>query len=100
MIGKSYLIIASHHLYNLTQKLDFQNYTYLANSVLFSKLTSKLRAPFSLGAYLRVIAPAGNTALFEEILKRWRAVGNTVFNLTGPGCEHQTSQSRDQRVTA
>ena len=25
----------------------------------------------------------GNTASFEEILQRWRAVGKTVFNLTG-----------------
>ena len=33
----------------------------------------------------------GNTALFEEMSQRWRAVGNTVFDLTGPRFEPQTS---------
>ena len=32
--------------------------------------------------------------------QRWRAVGNTVFDLTGPRFEPQTSRSRDERVTA
>ena len=41
----------------------------------------------------------GNTASFEEMLQRWRAVGNTVFDLTGPRFEFQTSRSRDERVT-
>ena len=50
------------------------------------------------GAHLHVIAP-GNTAPFEEMLRWWRAVGNTVFNLTGPRFEPQTSRSRDERVT-
>ena len=40
------LLIASHYLNNRTQKLDSRNYAYLANSVLFSKLTLKLREPF------------------------------------------------------
>ena len=31
--------------------------------------------------------------------QRWRAVGNTVFDLTGPRFEPQTSRSRDERVT-
>ena len=30
---------------------------------------------------------------------RWRAVGNTVSDLTGPRFEAQTSRSRDERVT-
>ena len=30
----------------------------------------------------------------------WRAVGNTVSDLTGPRFEPQTSRSRDERVTA
>ena len=29
----------------------------------------------------------GNTARFEEKLQRWRAVKNTVFDLTGPRFE-------------
>ena len=42
----------------------------------------------------------GNTALFEEMLQRWRAVGNTVSNLTDPIFEPQTFRGRDERVTA
>ena len=40
------LLIASHYLNNRTQKLDSRNYAYFVKSVLFSKLTSKLRVPF------------------------------------------------------
>ena len=43
------------------------------------------------GAHICVIAPAGNTARFE-MLHRWRAVGNTESNLTGPRFESQTSR--------
>ena len=42
----------------------------------------------------------GNTAPFEEMLQRWRVVGNTVSDLTGPRFEPQTSRYRDERVTA
>ena len=42
----------------------------------------------------------GNTAPFEEMSQRWRTVGNTASNLTGPRFEPQTSRSRDERVTA
>ena len=52
------------------------------------------------GAHLRVIAPMGNTAPFEEMLQQWRVVGNTVSDLTGPRFDLQTSRSRDERVTA
>ena len=34
-------------------------------------------------AYLRVVAHARNTALFEEMSHQWRTVGNTVSDLTG-----------------
>ena len=50
-------------------------------------------------AHLRIIAPVGNTAPFEEMSQRWQAVGNTVSDLTGPKFESQTSRSRDERVT-
>ena len=43
------LRITSRYVNNRTQKLDSRNYAYFANSVLFSKLTSKLRAPFLSG---------------------------------------------------
>ena len=42
----------------------------------------------------------GNTASFEEILNRWRTVGNTLSDLTGLRLEPQTSRSKDERVTA
>ena len=42
----------------------------------------------------------GNTASFEEMSQRWRAVNNTVSDLTGSRFEPQTSRSRDERVTA
>ena len=40
------LLIASHYLNNRTQKLDSRNHACFANSVLFSKLTLKLRVLF------------------------------------------------------
>ena len=43
------LLIASRYLNDLTQKLDSRNYANFANSVLFSKLTSKVRVPFFFG---------------------------------------------------
>ena len=39
-------------------------------------------------------------ARFEEILHRWRAVGNTECNLNGPRLEPQTYHSTDKRITA
>ena len=36
-----------------------------------------------------------NTALFKEMLQRWRATDNTVFNLTCPSFQPQISRSRD-----
>ena len=42
----------------------------------------------------------GNTVPFKEMLQRWRAVGNTVSDLTGRRFEPQTFRSRDERVTA
>ena len=38
----------------------------------------------------------GNTASLEEMSQRWRAVGNTVSDLTGARFEPQTSRSRDE----
>ena len=63
-------------------------------SLYYAKSCSEFAEPIS--ASLR----PGNTASFEEMLQLWRAVGNTVSNLTGPRFEPQTSHSRDERVTA
>ena len=40
------LLLASHYLNDRAQKLDSRKYAYFANSVLISKLTSKLRVLF------------------------------------------------------
>ena len=46
------------------------------------------------GPHLRIIAPVGNTDLFEEMLQRYWAVGNTESSLIGPRFEPQTSLSK------
>ena len=38
-----------------------------------------------------------NTASFQEMPQRWRAVGNTMSNLTGPSFELQTYRSRSKK---
>ena len=42
----------------------------------------------------------GNTAPFEKMSQRWRAVGNIVSDLTSPRFEPRTFRSRNERVTA
>ena len=39
----------------------------------------------------------GSTAPFEEMLQRWRAVGNTVFGLTRGGVEDTTFKAKDSK---
>ena len=51
-------------------------------------------------SHLPFIAPAVNIASFKEISQRWRVVGKTVFDLTSPRFESQTSRSKDKHVTA
>ena len=41
-----------------------------------------------------------NTGPFEEMSLRWRSVGNTVSDMTGPSFEPQISRSRNLRVIA
>ena len=44
---------------------------------------------------------AGATQILsKKMLLRWRAVGNTASDLTGPRFEPQTSRFQDERVTA
>ena len=52
------------------------------------------------GAHFRGSAPAGNTAHNENMLQRWRDVGNNMYDLTVSKVEPQTSRSRDKPVTA
>ena len=48
----------------------------------------------------RHCAQATQLRSFEEKLQQWRAVGDTVFDLTVPRFEPQTYRSRDEHVTA
>ena len=84
---------------------------YLAIFIYYcSQFTANIKSLFTLallrqsvlrvrGAHPRLLRP-GNSAPFKEILQRWRVVGNTVSDLTGPRFEPQTSRSRDEHVTA
>ena len=77
------------HIYHIIIKSNLSLY-----SLDYAEACNELAGPIS--ASLR----PGNTAPFEETSQRWRAVGNTVSDLTGPRFEPQTSRSRDERVTA
>ena len=83
---------------NGTDKIS--NYKYQLNQIfyLYSLYYAETRNEFveSISASLH----PGSTASFEEMLQRWRAVGNTVSNLVGPRFEPQTFHSRNERVTA
>ena len=39
----------------------------------------------------------GDTALFKKMSQRWRVVGNSVSNLTGPGFEPELPLQRRMR---
>ena len=61
------------------------------NSQIKSSLYSRYyteRVPID-GANLRHLAPGQHS--YEETSQRWRAVGDTVFDLTDPGIEPQIS---------
>ena len=60
----------------------------------YAEACNELAGPIS--ASLR----QGNTAPFEKMSQWWRAVGNTVSDLTAPRFEPQTFRSRDERITA
>ena len=57
-------------------KSDQKIFLYKSNQILH--IHAKLDRSVKLvdGAHLRVVAPAGNTAPFEEMSYRWRSVGN------------------------
>ena len=63
----------------------------------FQSLSSKR---FRFHKELTASTASASTSLdpFEEMSLRWKAVGNTVFDLTGPRFEPYTSRSRYERV--
>ena len=57
-----------------------------------------MRRVTSGGAYLRGLAPKQHSS--EETSQRWRAVDDTVYDLTVPGIKPQTSRpDRDTLIT-
>ena len=78
-----------HSIQESKSKLNLSLY-----SLQYAEACNELAGPISASLH------PGNTAPFEEISQRWRAVGNTESDLTGPRFEPQTSRSRDERVTA
>ena len=65
-------------LFHVTGKLENRNFIILV------LLRRRLQ---------RVVGSVSETQRFEETSQRWRAVGDTVCNLTGPGIEAQTSRA-------
>ena len=49
------------------------------------------------GASFRGLSPGQHSS--AEISRRWRAVGDTVFDLTGPEIEPQTSSTDSDALT-
>ena len=75
---------------NVKSNVSFGLYSWC-----YAEASKELVMPIS-----QVITTLSNTALFEKMLQRWRAVGNTVSYLTGLKFEPKTSHSRNKCVTA
>ena len=66
----------------------------LLYSLCYAKACNKFVGPISTSLHLCSTAP------FKEMLQWWRAVGNSVSDLTDPRFEPQISCSKDENVTA
>ena len=75
-------------------KLDIVLRFQLINLMYYAEACSKFAVPISTS-----LLP-GSTAPSEKMLQRWRAIGNTVPNLTSPRFELSISRSRDESVIA
>ena len=73
---------------------------FLILQIFYYIRSTKPKRVTSFRGNFRVAGPTGNTALFEVMSQRWRAIDNTVSDLTGVRFEPQTSHSRDESVTA
>ena len=85
---------------SITPSIFFSLLPFLADknlslySLYYAEACNELAGPISASLH------PGNTVSFEELLQRWRAVSNSVSDLTGPKFESQISRSIDARVTA
>ena len=83
---------------NVTNYEHLSRIKYQLNLTLYSLYYAETCNEFA-GPISESLHPA-NIAPFEEMSQWWRAVGNTVSDLTGKRFEPQTSRSRDECVTA
>ena len=80
-------------MYLYALKMESQNQIFCYARCIRQKRVMSLRCPS-----LRHCARVTQLQPFEEMLQRWRAVGNTVSHLTGPRYKPQTFPI-DERVT-
>ena len=92
-------IIASLKLLHAVIVLPHQGFRKNCQIKSFIILAVISRSVYELAGPISASLRPGNTAPSKEMSQRWRAVGNTVSDLTGPRFEPQTSRSRDERVT-
>ena len=85
-------------VFQAQDKISFVLYQITSNLSLYSRYYAK--ACYKLATPKFASLRPGNTAPLEETLHRWRAVGNTVSDLTGPRFEPQNPSSGGERVTA
>ena len=71
----------------------------ISNLLVFSQYYDEACNQFA-GPFFPSSCPGKTLILFKEILRRWRAVCNTVSDLTGPRFEPHNSRSTDKCVTA
>ena len=77
----------------------FEKSWYIFKSFIYTRCSTPKRVTSLRGPSPRHCTRA-TQPFFEEMLQRWRAVGYTVSDLTGPRFEPLTYRSRDERVTA
>ena len=75
-------------------KHPIQSLFFLLYLLYYAEVYNKLAGPIS-----TTLLP-NNTASFQEMSQRWRAVGNSVSDLTGARFEPRTFRTRDERFTA
>ena len=83
---------ASRSIYNSKIKVRLIKSNLSLHSLYYAEACKKFVGLISASLH------SGNIAPFEEMPQRWRAVGSTMSDLTGPRFEPQNSRSRDERV--
>ena len=79
--------------FDFNSYLTFSNQNLFLYSLYYAEACKEFAVPISTS-----LRPS-NTAPFEKMSKQWKAVGNTVSDLTGSRFAPQTSCSQDERAT-